>query len=219
VDDALERLLARQARRWAIEAGAGMPQPRGPVVACSRWAGADGEAVAEQVAEWLDYGLFGPAEIDRIAGDAGLRERLRAGFEGARRAALDELLATAVARAPGAPRPLVEVVATLGARGMAVVVGRGAAAILPPERALRVLVVAPLAVRIERTAKEQGTPRAEAEACVASADAARRAALSERFGIAAEDLTHYDLVLNKEALSVEAAAALAVDALRRRFPL
>ena len=219
MDDALEGLLARQARRWAIEAGAGMPQPRGPVVACSRWAGAHGEAVAEQVAAWLDYGLFGPAEIDRIAGDAGLRERLQAGFDGKRRAALDELLAAAVARVPGAPRALVEVVATLGARGMAVVVGRGAAAILPPERALRVLVVAPLAVRVDRTATEQGIPRAEAEACVASADAARRAALSERFGIAAEDLTHYDLVLNTEALSVEAAAALAVDALRRRFPL
>jgi cytidylate kinase len=65
----------------------------------------------------------------------------------------------------------------------------------------------------------QGIPREEAVACIASADSARRAALRERFGIAAEDLTHYDLVLNTEALSIEAAAALVVDALRRRFPL
>jgi cytidylate kinase len=74
-------------------------------------------------------------------------------------------------------------------------------------------------MRAERLAQAQAIPLAEAAACVASADGARRAALRDRFGIAAEDLTHYDLVLNTEALSIEAAAALVVDALRRRFPL
>ena len=124
-----------------------------------------------------------------------------------------------LARAPAAPAALVRVVATLGERGMAVVLGRGAASILPPARALRVLVVAPEAQRAERMAQAQGIPLGEAVACIASADSARRSALRERFGIAAEDLTHYDLVLNTEALSIEAAAALVVDALRRRFPL
>jgi cytidylate kinase len=219
VDDPLEALLARQARRWEIEAGAGMPRPRGPVVACSRWDGAEGEAVAAQVAEWLDYGFFGPEAIDRIGADAAWRARLAEGLDATRRKALADLVAAAIERAPGAPRELVEVVATLGARGMAVVLGRGAAAILPPDRALRVLVVAPTPLRVDRVAAARKIPRPEAEACVRSADAARRAALAERFGIASEDLTHYDLVLNTEALSVESAAALAVDALRRRFPL
>jgi len=196
-----------------------MPRPRAPVVALSRWAGSQGDAVADRVASWLDYGLFGAPQIDRIAADPSLRTRLRGGLDATRSAALEELVALATRRAPGAPRELVEVVATLGARGMAVVLGRGAAAILPPDRALRVLVVAPLALRVERLAAEQAIARDEAHACITSADAARRAALAERFGIAAEDLTHYDLVLNTEALAVEAAAALAVDALRRRFPL
>lgn len=219
MDDALDELLARQLRRWDIEAGAGMPRAIAPVVAFSRWAGAEGEAVAEQVAEWLDYGLFGGEAIDRIATDAALRGRLQTGLDPARSKALGAIVDTAIARAPRAPRELVEVVATLGARGMAVVVGRGAAAILPAERALRVLVVAPEPLRVARLAKLQGIPLGEAEACVQSADAARRAALSERFGIAAEDLSHYDLVVNTEALPVEAAAALTVDAFRRRFPV
>lgn len=216
---ALDELLARQARRWEIEAGAGMPRPQAPVVAVSRWAGAEGEAVAERVAAWLDYGLFGATEIDQIAADPALRAALRADLDTTRSKLLDELVSRAALRAPGAPPDLVEVVATLGVRGMAVVIGRGAAVLLPPDRALRVLVVAPLELRVERLAAAQGIPHEEADACVASADAARRAALSERFGIAAEDLTHYDLVLNTEALSVDAVAALVVDALRRRFPL
>lgn len=218
-DEALTSLLARQARRWQIEAGEGMPRPHAPIVALSRWAGSEGEAVAERVAAWLDYGVFGAAEVDRIAADPSLRSALRADLDPERAKALDDLIARAALRAPGAPPELVEVVATLGVRGMAVVVGRGAAALLPPERALRVLVVAPLDLRVGRLAASQGIGHDEAHACVASADAARRAALAGRFGIAAEDLTHYDLVLNTEALPVDAVAALIVDAFRRRFPL
>jgi hypothetical protein len=217
--EALDELLARQARRWLIETGAGMPQPLAPVVALSRWAGADGEAVAERIAAWLDYGLFGAEAIDRIAAAPALRAALGEGLDPERRKSVEDLVARAAIRAPGAPPELIEVVATLGVRGMVVVVGRGAAALLPPERALRVLVVAPLDLRVERLAALQGIGRDEALACVASADAARRAALSERFGVAAEDLSHYDLVLNTEAFTIDAAAALAVDSLRRRFPL
>jgi hypothetical protein len=218
VDDGLVTLLARQARRWNIEDGAGMPRPRAPVVALSRWAGALGEETAERVASWLDYGLFGAAEIDRIAADPTLRARLRDGLDPERSAALDALLGSIRECAPRAPAALLEVVATLGIRGMAVVLGRGAAAVLPPDRALRALVVAPARIRAGRIMAAQGIGREEASACIASADDARRAALAERFAIAAEDLTHYDLVVNTEMLSVDAAAALIVDALRRRFP-
>jgi hypothetical protein len=219
LESSLEKLLDRQARRWQIEGGAGMPQPRGPLVAVSRWAGAYGDEVASRVAAWLDYGLFGPASIDRLAAEPELAAHLILGLDAAQLAAVDARVAAVMASAPAAPAGLVRAVATLGERGMAVVLGRGAASILPSTRALRVLVVAPEAARAERTAQAQQIPLAEAIACVASADSARRAALHERFGIAAEDLTHYDLVLNTEALSIEAAAALAVDALRRRFPL
>lgn len=218
MDEALTALLDRQARRWQIDRGAGMPRPHAPVVAISRWAGARGEEVAQRVAEWLDYGLFGPERIDRLAADASLRERLSVGADPAAGPALAVQLEAVCARAPEAPPTLVEVVARLGLRGMAVLLGRGAAAILPPSRALRVLVVAPDALRAERLAAEQGIGMPEARACVASADAARRAALAG-FGLVAEDLAHYDLVFSTEALSVDAVAALTVDALRRRFPL
>lgn len=218
MDETLTALLERQARRWEIDGGAGMPRPHAPVVAVSRWAGARGEEVAQRVAEWLDYGLFGPENIDRLVADRTLRERLLPNLDPAARGEFSARVEAVRARVPEAPPALVEVVARLGIRGMAVMLGRGAAAILPSTRALRVLVVAPDALRAERLANDQGIDLDEARACVASADAARISALAA-FGLVAEDLTHFDLVLNTEALSIDAVAALVVDALRRRFPL
>jgi cytidylate kinase len=214
----LGRLLDRQASRWEIERGAGMPQQRAPVVAVSRWPGSQGDEVAAAIAAWLDYGFFGPAEIDALAGDAALRGRIEAGLDAAARDAIAARATVMRERAPGAPEAVVRVVATLGERGMAVVLGRGAAVILAPERTLRVLVLAGEASRAARLAAAQRVPAAEASACVASADAARHAALRERFGVASEDLTHYDLAINTDSLSIEAAAALSIEALRRRFP-
>lgn len=196
-----------------------MPQPRGPLVAFSRWAGAYGDEVATRVAEWLDYGFFGADTIDHLAGDPALCAQLEADLDATQREAVAARVAAVLHYAPAAPPGLVRVIATLGERGMAVLLGRGAASILPPARALRVLIVAPDALRAERVATAQSIPLDEATASVASRDGSRRAALRDRFGVAAEDLTHYDLVLNTEALSIEATAALVVDALRRRFPL
>jgi hypothetical protein len=215
----IDDLLARQTRRWQIEGGAGMPQPRGPLVAFSRWAGAYGDEVATRVAEWLDYGFFGAETIERLAAEPGLLAQLEDDLDATQRETVAARVATVLRYAPAAPPGLVRVIATLGERGMAVLLGRSAASILPSARALRVLIVAPESLRAERVAEAQGIPLAEAAASVAHSDDSRRAALHDRFGIAAEDLTHYDLVLNTEALSIEATAALVVDALRRRFPL
>ena len=67
-----------------------MPQPRGPLVAFSRWAGALGDEVAARVAEWLDYGLFGAESIDRLAADPDLSARLEVGLDAAQRVAIGE---------------------------------------------------------------------------------------------------------------------------------
>jgi hypothetical protein len=214
----IDDLLARQARRWQIEGGAGMPLPRGPLVAFSRWAGAHGDEIATRVAAWLDYGFFGPETIDRLVAEPDLFAQLETDLDATQRETVAARVATVLHYAPTAPPELVRVVAALGERGMAVLLGRGAASILPSARALRVLIVAPEAVRVERVAAAESISLDAAAAAVARSDRSRRAALRDRFGIAAEDLAHYDLVLNTEALSIEATAALVVDALRRRFP-
>ena len=213
----LAELLARQTRRWEIDRRAGMPQPRGAVVGVSRLPASGGDEVARRVAEWLDYGFFDREVIDRIAGDAGLRGRLDADLAPAARVAIERLLQEFCARARDeALRGMLGVVATLAERGMAVLVGGSAVAILPPSRALRVLVVAPSALRAERLAATEGLASQVAVARLAELDAARAALLRTQLGVADEDPCRYDLVLNTESLPIDAAAALVVEALRRR---
>lgn len=218
----LEALLERQSRRWAIGGGEGMPQPRGPVVAMSRLPQAGGRALASRVAAWLDYGLFGRVEVDAIAENWSLRGRLAEGMpvETLRRVEDRARRAVQCAGEPqgGATLRSAEVVSLLGERGMAVLLGRGATALVPPERALRVLVVAPREIRLIRFAESSGREPDEAEKILAEQEALRSGFLRNCFGLGMGIPEDYDLIVNTEWLTVDAGAALVVDALRRRFP-
>jgi hypothetical protein len=215
----LAELFERQARRWAIERGAGMPASRGAVVSVSRQPWAGGDEVAERVAAWLDYGLFGLEALRALAADPALRDRLVADLAPAARAAVEErarLLFDGIE--PAELRGIASVVAALGERGMAVLVGRGAISVLPRERTLRVLVVAPRDERARRLAAARGLGPEEAARELEREDRERLAFLRERLGVAGDDPSLYDLVVNTGQLTAEAAAALVVEALRRRFP-
>jgi len=215
----LAELFERQARRWEIERGAGMPAPRGAVVSVARQPWAGGDQVAERVAAWLDYGLFGLDALRALAADPALRGRLLADLDPEVRAAiearagrlLDGLESEEARRVAG-------VVAALGERGMAVVVGRGAISLLPGERTLRVLVVAPREERARRLAAARGLAPEAARGELAREDEERFAFLRERLGLSGDDPALYDLAVNTERLAPEAAAALVVEAVRRRFP-
>lgn len=113
---------------------------------------------------------------------------------------------------------LARVVAALGERGMAVVVGDGAALVLPAERTLRVLLVSPRGDRMARlsAARDLAAPAASAE--LDRQDEARLRFLRDRLGLTGDDPALFDVVLNTGHLVPEAAAALVVEALRRRFP-
>jgi cytidylate kinase len=219
--DPLAELFGRQASRWAIEGRAGMPKLRGAVVSISQQPFSGGDEIAARVSEWLDYGLFGLETLREIARNPALRAQLAADLDA-------DLLRTIETRVQPLfealdeteLRDLARVLSTLGERGMAVVVGNGALSILPRERTLRVLVVAPREERVRRAIERLAQDGEQAARHVEQEDAARLAFLRDRLGLgsAGDDATLYDVVLNTELLSFHAAAALIVDALRRRFP-
>lgn len=215
----LAELVERQSRRWAIEGRAGMPAPRGAVVSVARQPWAGGEEVAERVASWLDYGLFGVDELRALAADPALRHRLLGNLDPELRARIDARAGHLIeGLAEAEMREVAAVVAALGERGMAVVAGRGAIALLPQERTLSVLVVAPGEARLGRLAAARGLAPEAARTELGREDHERLVFLRERLGLAGDDPAFYDLVLNTGRLPPEAAAALVVEAVRRRFP-
>ncbi len=213
----------RQMRRWELQhpsaGGAARPSP---CVAISRLPGAGGAEVGQLVARWLDYGFFGQGIVDEIARDVGVDHWVVKGLDERVRTAIDRFLADTFVRREFTEGDYLwhvsRTIATLGRRGSAVIVGRGAPFLLGSDQALRVFLVAPRAQRVERYARVKGLAAERAEEALSRAEARRAEFAEAQFGLRQDDPLHYDLVLNTASLGVEATAGVVVEALRKRFP-
>ncbi|MDJ0852839.1 MAG: cytidylate kinase-like family protein [Myxococcota bacterium] len=223
VSDRARILADRQMRRWELQhpAAGGATRPS-PCVAISRLPGAGGAEVGQLVARWLDYGFFGEAIVDEIAREVGVDHWVVKGLDERVRTAIDRYLADTFTRRQFTEDDYLwhvsRTIATLGRRGSAVIVGRGAPFLLGREEALRVFLVAPRARRVERYARVKDLDLGRAEEALARAES-RRADFAElQFGVRQDDPLLYDLVLNTASLGIEAAAGVVVETLRKRFP-
>ncbi len=114
-------------------------------------------------------------------------------------------------------RAVEEAVREYASHGNAVIVGRGAGAILGirPD-VLRVFVHAPREWRIARTVETMRVDRKVAESEIDRVDRARAAYIRESYGLTFGDPRNYDLSLDASRFDTSAAAALIVDAVRAR---
>ena len=146
---------------------------------------------------------------------AGVDEHIRNGIE---RVVSDLLLRREQFTESDYLQYVVRTIVSIGERGGAVILGRGAQFILAPERALRVLIVAPREARIERLAKQESLDHRAASARLANEDAGRREFLQHHFKRDPDDPSQYDLSLNLGTLSLEVATDSLIDTLSARFP-
>jgi cytidylate kinase len=218
----VEELADRAMKRWEFSRRSEFSEPHRPCIAISRYPGAGAATLGQRVAESLDYAYFGIELVDWIARRTGLARQLIAGVDERIRNTIDRSVADTFRREKFTEsdylHQVVSTITTLGERGGAVILGRGSPFILPPERALRVFVVAPREQRVERLAKERALSAEDAAKTLDRDDASRREFLEHNFGRDPDDPTHYDLMLNLGTLSMDAAAALLVDAVLVRFP-
>jgi hypothetical protein len=99
-----------------------------------------------------------------------------------------------------------EAIEQAAARGDVVIVAHAASHVVARADALRVLVTASPDRRAKRLAELQGIDADEARRTIKDADAGRRDYLKSFHGVDQEAPTHYDLVLNTDALGIEEAA-------------
>jgi uncharacterized protein len=106
-----------------------------------------------------------------------------------------------------------ETIERTAGRGNAVIVAHAASYVVEPgDAALRVLVTASPSTRAGRLAAAGELDPAKAGRAVRDSDAGRRDYLKRFYNIDEELPTHYDLVVNTDALSVELAAELVTRA-------
>ena len=109
---------------------------------------------------------------------------------------------------------LTRVIGTIGKHGNAIIVGRGAGYILPPETTFRIKVIAPLEFRIESMMRIRGLTHGDAQKYIEKRDADRIAFVRKYFQTDAMDPLNYDLVINTEKVGIEGAVDTILIAFR-----
>ena len=198
------------------------------VVCISHAAGAGGEEVGRLVAERLGFLYVNEEIVARAAAKGGVDAADVADEE--RRKSLAARALNAIAQGGGEAwtlgavgplsspeelgsddiRSLIrETIEQTAARGKAVIVAHAASyAIGHGDGVLRVLVTASPETRTTRVAEAEGLDQAGAARALKESDAGRADYLKRFYDVRDESPTHYDLVLNTDALSIEQAANL-----------
>ena len=209
-----------------------------PLITITRQYAAGGSEVAKQVAAVLGWTVIDNEFVDEVARRAGLpadevaqKEERAPGLltRIARNlaAATPELSAGTTAGTTALPAAEAEettivkiterVITEAAAHGRAVLVGRGAQAVLARRpNALHVYLVGPKAWRMEMAVEHLGVERAEVERVLDEVDRDRDRYVKAHYGRARHDATNYDLVLNTARLGFTGAAEVVVAEVRRR---
>ncbi|HME90450.1 MAG TPA: cytidylate kinase-like family protein [Myxococcaceae bacterium] len=208
------------ARRETEETRAGV-LAIGPAftIALSRETGGRGTTVAREIGDRLGWPVYDQELVERIGKEMGLRSSLLASVDEKRMSWLEEYM-EAFASTPSVSenayvRHLIETVLSLGSHGDCIIVGRGAAHILPAETTLRVRLVATLEDRVNVMTRELNVPREEAARYIETTDRERRAFIRDHFQRDPADPQHYDLVLNSSRFTTTQCADLILEALHR----
>lgn len=113
-------------------------------------------------------------------------------------------------------RCLERTILALGRQGRCVIVGRGAALLLPPSTTLRVRLVARWEDRVKSLSERLHVDPSEAARQAERLGRDRDRFVRDHFQADPSDLRHYDLVLNASSWSVAECADVIVQALRDR---
>jgi Cytidylate kinase-like family len=201
----------------AHQSSAALLTPTGLTIALAREAGIPSAAVAEEIGRRLGWQVYDHELLDRIAQDMGLRTSLLESVDERRVNLLLELfegLLSVPYVSEGAYfQHLVKTVLALGARGECVIVGRGAALILPPDSTLRVCLVAPRNDRIAMRAHELGLSSKEAARQVDAMDRERNRFVRDHLLKDPTDPRNYDLNINFARFRESGCAELVIKAL------
>jgi cytidylate kinase len=202
-------------QQYADAHGGGSQHPPAINVAISRQAGSGGPAIAHAIGERLGWPVYDHELLKQIAAKHRLPPRLLEQFDEHYANWVEELTSSFTRSHPLDDvyvKKLVELLVSLSKAGHCVIVGRGAALVLPPETTLRVRLVAPRDWRVSRTELRQGCTRAEAERWVDRTDDERRRFVRHWFDKDVDDPLAYDLTLNTSRYDTEECAAIIAQA-------
>ncbi|WP_028323590.1 AAA family ATPase [Desulfatirhabdium butyrativorans] len=219
--ESFEAFIKEVVQKWGREGKKDVPAGTQSVsvVTISSEPGSGGQIIAEGISRRMGYDLFNRDIITEIANSADVGISVIESIEKERLSGVEDFIASIVNKRylwPGVYlEHLMRVVGVIGKHGHAVIVGRGANFIIPPNERLAVRIVSPLDVRIQNIAKMFGISEEEAKKRVNMREARRKAFIRKSFNADVSDPVNYDLVINTEFLSFDTAVEIIRCALLR----
>lgn len=192
----------------------------GPCLLISRECGSGGSLLGQKAGERLGWNVFDSKIVDEIAQAAHVHQRLvqsvdehiHSRWEQTWREFLLEDLPDKKYL-----HHLRQTVMSLGHQGNVVLVGRGAQYFLPSQCALRVRLVAPLEVRVQRVAERGELSSQEARMKVNMIDLERAAFVWKLFKKDIGSPANHDLIINTGEFNVENVTELVLDAMAEKL--
>jgi cytidylate kinase len=220
ISSSIESFVQEQLDRWkaAHQKEKEEKEPIYTVVTLSMEPGSGGCFVAQQAAEALGFDYFHRDIVQGIAQSTHSSEKVINALERERLSGIEDFISSVIKDKylyPGTyQRHLMKVVSAIANHGKAVIVGRGANFILPPQKRLSVRVIAPLEKRIRNVCRQFDVSEDKARRRVIRRGAKRSAFVRQTFHAKISDPEHYDLVLNTGKMSIASAVAAIVGAVK-----
>ena len=187
-----------------------------PVITLCMEPGSGGLCLAQTIAQHFEFDIYNRDIVHRIAQSVKACDALIDGVEKGRFSGVSDFISSLVRDQYLHPdvylEHLMKVVAAIAHHGRAVIVGRGANFILPPEHRFSIRVVAPLEQRVDNVAKFFKVSQEAAKKRIMVRESRRRAFVRQAFNTNITEPYHYDLILNTGRMSRETAVAAAVAA-------
>lgn len=194
-------------------------EPVLPVITVAMEPGSGGYLIAESVAQRLGYTLYSKRLLIAMANKADVKQSVLETIEKQRPTLIEDFVASILPKHdyvyPGDYfEQLKETISNIAVLGKAVIVGRGANFIIPPERRFSIRVVAPLEIRVKNVAFHFKVTLEEAKKRIANREAKRKAFIRDNFRQDIGDFMKYDLTINTERMDLQTCTELVVGAIK-----
>lgn len=206
----IQQIIEEQMQRWQLmQSKKAIDKPAEFTITISREPGSGGRVVAQKLAEKLGFTVFHQEVLLEIAKRADVSEKLLATLDEKGLSVLEDCISALVYDRHLWPdeylKHLMKVIGAIGKHGRAIIVGRGANFVVPPQYRLRLRIVAPQDVRIENVVRTYDVRAEDAKRHIIRTESDRRAFIRKYFNADIANPTNYDLVINTGSLEIDKA--------------
>ena len=206
----VQQIIEEQMQRWQLMKTKKVKEKQGVfTITISREPGSGGRIMAKKLAGKLGFEVFQQEVLHEIARRADVSEKLLETLDEKGLNVLEDCISSLVYDRHLWPdeylKHLMKVIGVIGEHGRAIIVGRGANFVIPPENGFRLRIVAPQNVRIANVARTFDVTTEDAKRRIIRTESDRRAFVRKYFNADIADPVNYDFVINTGALEIDKA--------------